>query len=112
MHACNADKKTVDIIEIITGKGEVANKNGTSRQHCECCVGQKAGDLVAATVPAFIAKCSRMDIRHSMKTRLFHCMAWALNDALLLPWVECMLNLAVDSFCSHERLGRRQRQQC
>ena len=38
----------------------------------ECCIGQKAGDLVAALVPAFIDKCSRMEIRHSRKTRLFN----------------------------------------
>ena len=36
---------------------------------------------------------------------------WDWHDALLLPWVACVLNLAGVSFGANQRLGNLQRQQ-
>ena len=39
-------------------------------------------------------------------------MPYKQNDALLLPWVACVLKLAGVSFGANERLGKRQREEC
>ena len=98
-------QKTVDISDVITGKGELANSwdQYTTMRRCD---GAKVGDVVAAGVPVFT------DIRQSLKTRPSHCMPWEWHDTLLLPWVACVLNLAGVSCGANQRLRRRQREQC